>query len=83
MEFSNYIGGGPAPLPPPTPGLQKNISWKKIWPTGWLAGAKALHQVALDGGDWSVAPDPLAKVEFGGSQRELQRLLSYRKGSQI
>ena len=47
--------------------------------------AKALHQVAIDGGSWESAslmlplPDALQEPSFGGSERELAAVHSYRK----
>ena len=49
------------------------------------AFAKAIHQVALDGGSWDSAalmiplPDALQEPVFGGSERELAAVHSYRK----
>ena len=46
---------------------------------------KALHQVALDRGDWSSAAllipsaDPLAREAFGGEERELLEVHRYKK----
>ena len=47
--------------------------------------AKALHQVAIDGGSWESAslmlplPDAFQEPSFGGSERELAAVHSYRK----
>ena len=46
---------------------------------------KALHQTALDGGDWSVGwllshlPDPFNKQRFGGDAEELSHVTAYLK----
>jgi len=47
--------------------------------------AKALHQVALDGGTWENAahliptPDPMSRAAFGGDEAELEKIHQYRK----
>ena len=49
--------------------------------------AKALHQVALDGGDWvnavmilqAVVPDPLRRQQFGGDEGEMEDIQRYRR----
>ena len=47
--------------------------------------SKALHQVALDHGDWSNAihlipvPDVLSDPQFGGEEVEMKMVQSYRK----
>ena len=46
---------------------------------------KALHQVALDHGDWTIASkllptkDPLDRPAFGGTEKELQAIHAYQK----
>ena len=47
---------------------------------------KALHQTALDKGAWETAlllmptPDPLAHLEFAGTESEMLAVAQYRKG---
>ena len=46
---------------------------------------KAIHQVVIDGGGWDTASlllpcaDPVTKVEFGGTQAELETAAAYRE----
>jgi hypothetical protein len=50
-----------------------------------IQSAKALHQVALDKGDWSNAllmiplSDPIGRADFGGEEEELVHVHGYRK----
>ena len=46
---------------------------------------RALHQLAIDNGDWCIASkllahrDPLEKREFGGSEQQLQAIHAYER----
>ena len=47
---------------------------------------KALMQVAVDSGSWDNAtlllpyPDPLGTVDYGGTEREMEAVVTYRQG---
>ena len=62
----------------------KNVNWKAASDIVQLL--KAIHQCALDRGEWSVAchllesGDILSQPSFGATERELECIQSYRKG---
>ena len=49
---------------------------------------KAMHQVALDGGDWRTGAlmvpvlDPLGRSEFGGAEAEIEVISAYKRAMQ-